>query len=340
MIDTYRIRLPDSRDPIPFENRSDRLEEAKLVFLMGCPRSGTTFLLRCLAALPRAQARSGILIPVRLCHVVGAAPDGDERTEDLLYSFRDNLWKTFVSGITSRAFHTRDAMRHPTLAGSAFDVLSGRLRLDPSRYVLAYKEPFMAFAAARLAAHFRTARILHLIRDGRDCADSMDRTYGNALSDGVLRADRTLWRQVGAEIGIARRFGDRMVPWWVAEGEEPEFLRASRIQRYLWMWRESVERARQARAIAGERYTELRYEDLCCDPRSAGRLLTESLGVEGSPRFDRAVLRARASSVGIAERRGRSEDPPPATFRLLRDLGYLGEETERPSVDARAAHNE
>ena len=61
MIDTYRIRLPDSRDPIPFENRSDRLEEARLVFLMGCPRSGTTFILSCLAALPRAQARDAEL---------------------------------------------------------------------------------------------------------------------------------------------------------------------------------------------------------------------------------------------------------------------------------------
>ncbi|HET6616966.1 MAG TPA: sulfotransferase [Gemmatimonadota bacterium] len=336
MIDTYRIRLPDSRDPIPFENRSDRLEEARLVFLMGCPRSGTTFLLSCLAALPRAQARSGILIPVRLCHVVGAAPDGDERTEDLLHSFRDNLWKTFVSGITSRAFHTRDAMRHPTLARPAFEVLAGRRRLDPSRYVLAYKEPFMAFAASRLAAHFRTARILHLIRDGRDCADSMDRTYGNALSDEVLRADRTLWRQVGAEIGVARRFEDRMVPWWVAEGEEREFLRASRIERYLWMWRESVERAREARSVAGDRYTELRYEDLCRDPRAAGEVLTTFLGVEGSPRFDRTLRRARVSSVGIADRRGGS-DPPPATRQLLRDLGYLGEETEGPSVDVRAA---
>ena len=127
-----------------------------------------------------------------------------------------------------------------------------------------------------------------------------------------------------------------MVPWWVAEGEEREFLRASRIERYLWMWRESVERAREARSVAGDRYTELRYEDLCRDPRAAGEVLTTFLGVEGSPRFDRTLRRARVSSVGIADRRGGS-DPPPATRQLLRDLGYLGEETEGPSVDVRAA---
>ncbi|HEY7472642.1 MAG TPA: sulfotransferase [Gemmatimonadota bacterium] len=291
---------------------------------MGCPRSGTTFLLSVLAALPHARAHSGILIPHRLCHVVGAAAEGDPRTEDLLYSFRDTLWKILVSGVTSRAFHARDAMRHPGRARSALDVLAGRRAVDLSRYVLAYKEPFMAFAAARLAGHFRTARILHLIRDGRDCADSMDRTYGNALSDEVLRADGSLWRQVGTEIGVARRFEGSMLPWWVAEGREREFLSTSRIGRYLWMWRESVERGRQARGVAADRYAELRYEDLCRDPRSAGRMLTEFLGVEPSPRFDRALRRARASSIGIARGRGGTDSQPADVGRLLRELGYSG----------------
>lgn len=322
MIDTYRIRLPGAEDPIPFENRSDQLDEVNLVLLMGCPRSGTTFLLGCLSALPHAQVHAGILIPDRLCHVVGAAAEGDGRTEDLLYSFRHVLWKTFVSGITSRAFHARDGVRHPVRSRSALAVLAGRREPDLSRYVLAYKEPFMAFAASRLAAHFRGARVLHLIRDGRDCADSLDRAYGGALSDEVLRADRSLWRQVSSEIGVARRSGGSMVPWWVADGREREFLAAPRVERYLWMWRESVERGRAARAVAGNRYMELRYEDLCGDPRSSGRAILAFLGVEGSRRFDRAIGKARTSSVGIARGRGRSQ-PPADAIRLLEDLGYL-----------------
>lgn len=44
MIDTYRIRLPDGGGAIPFENRTDRLDEIRLVLVLGCPRSGTTFL--------------------------------------------------------------------------------------------------------------------------------------------------------------------------------------------------------------------------------------------------------------------------------------------------------
>lgn len=323
MIDTYRIRLPDSWDQVPFENRSDRLDDVNMVLLMGCPRSGTTFLLRCLASLPHAQARSGILIPERLCHVVGAASEGDERTDDLLYSFRDVLWKAFVSGVTSRVFHARDAARHPAHARSSLAVLAGRREVDPSRCVFAYKEPFMVFAADRLAAHFRGARFLHLIRDGRDCADSLDRTYGSALSDEVLRADSSLWRRVGSEIGVARRIGASLVPWWVEEGREEEFLAASRTERYLWLWRESVERGRAARAIAGDRYMELRYEELCSDPRSAGRKILEFLGVEGSRRFDRAIGTARTSSVGIARDSGIPAPRPADAGRLLRELGYL-----------------
>ena len=118
-------------------------------------RSGTTFLLSCLAALPHALSRSGILIPERLCHVVGSAAEGDERTEDLLHSFRNSLWKTFVSGITSRAFHARDAMRHPARSRSALDVLAGRREVDLSRYVLAYKEPFIALRQPLLRYRLR-----------------------------------------------------------------------------------------------------------------------------------------------------------------------------------------
>jgi hypothetical protein len=323
VIDAHRIRLPGAAGPIPLENRADLLDEAGLVLLMGCPRSGTTFLLHCLASLPRAVARSGILVPERMCHVVGAAPDGDARTDDILWSFRDSLWKTFLSGITSRSFHARDAARHPSRSAAALAVLAGRREVELGRYVLAYKEPFMAFAAERLAAHFRGARILHLIRDGRDCADSLDRAYGSALSDEVLRADGDLWRRVGSEIGVARRVGSSMVPWWVPAGREAEFLSASRPERYLWMWQAAVERGRGARGVAGERYLEVRYEDLCREPRATGRRVREFLDVPASRRFDRALARARTGSVGIAASGSRSEPRPPEAGRLLRELGYV-----------------
>ena len=322
MIDGYRIRLSGGGGRIPFENRSDRLDELRLVLVLGCPRSGTTFLLRCLSRLPRTRAYAGILIPDRLCHVVGAAADGDPRVDDILHAFRAVLWKTFVSGVTSRAYHARGALADPGSAATAFAVLTGRREVDLARHALVYKEPFMAFAAERLAAHFVGARIVHLVRDGRDCADSLDRTYRAALSDDVLRADGGLWRQMGSELGVARRRGASVVPWWVAEGREDEFLAAPRIERYLWMWAECVKRARRAGAVAPGRYLELRYEGLCRDPASAARSIEAFLGVERSRRFRRAIGNARTTSVGIA-RSGRESTPSTGEAdRLLRELGY------------------
>lgn len=322
MIDGYRIRFSGDGGSIPFENRSDRLDELRLVFVLGCPRSGTTFLLRSLSRLPRTRVHAGALIPDRLCHVVAAAAEGDPRVDDILHAFRAVLWKTFVSGVTSRLYHARAALADPGSAGTALSVLAGRREVDLARHGLVYKEPFMAFTAERLAAHFVGARIVHLVRDGRDCADSLDRTYGAALSDEVLRADGGLWRQMGSEVGVARRRGASVVPWWVAEGREDEFLAASRFERYLWMWAECVTRARRANAVAPGRYLELRYEGLCREPEVAARSIEEFLGVERSRRFRRAIGNARTSSVGIA-RRGRSSTPSTEEAdRLLRELGY------------------
>ncbi|HYO47093.1 MAG TPA: sulfotransferase [Gemmatimonadota bacterium] len=296
----------------------------KLVFVMGCPRSGTTFLLRCLSTLPNARVHAGILIPDRLCHVTGAARD-DDPVEDLLYTFRSVLWKVFVSRITSRRYHLMNALQNPSEALSGLRILLGAGELELERYLMVYKEPFMTFAAERFAAHFSRARIIHLIRDGRDCADSLDRTYGAVLSDETLRVDRTHWREVGSEIGSARIHGNRVVPWWVADGQEEEFVAATRIQRCLWMWKEAVVRGRRARGVAGDRYMELRYEDLCRDPATAGYAILDFLDLENGRRFLKEIRGARTASIGVA--RQRESDTwnafPRGVGEVLRELGYV-----------------
>lgn len=319
----YRIRVAGDGGEIPLENRTDLLDEARLVLVVGCPRSGTTFLLRCLSRLPRTRAFAGILIPDRLCHVVGAAAEEDPTVDDILHAFRAVLWKTFVAGVTSRAYHAREGLAGPGAAAAAAAILAGRRAVVPGDHLLVYKEPFMAVAAERLAAHFGGARVLHLVRDGRDCADSLGRTYDAALSDAVLRAETGLWRQMGSEVGVARRVGSFVVPWWVGAGREDEFLAARRAERYLWMWTECVTRARRARAIAPDRYLEVRYEELCGDPAAAARSIEAFLGLPEAPRFRRALRSARASSVGIAGRTGSFATPSGEPGRLLRELGYL-----------------
>lgn len=308
---------------VPLENASARLDSIRLTFVMGCPRSGTTFLLRALAGLPRTQAWAGILIPDRLCHVIasGEAPPGV--VDDLLFSCRAVLWKTFVNTILSRKYHLRGAVANRTALVPSARILFGLRALDLADFGMVYKEPFMALAADELARHFSRARFIHLIRDGRDCADSMERTYGAALSDAVLDARAERWREVGSEIGTGRAHQGMIVPWWVADEDAPRFLDASRYERYLWLWKECVIRARRASPVAGERYLEIRYEELCADSVAIGDRLVEFLGVEESRRFRRTMGAARTSSIGMARKSesARASEWEPVAG-LLRELGY------------------
>jgi hypothetical protein len=317
----HRIRT-EALD-IPLENASSLLDSIRLTFVMGCPRSGTTFLLRALAGLPRTQAWAGILIPDRLCHVIASGQASAGVVQDLLYSCRAALWKTFVNTILSRRYHLRGAVASRSAFSPSARILLGSRALDVMDFGMVYKEPFMALAAEELARHFSRARFIHLIRDGRDCADSMERTYGAALTDAVLDASKGRWREVGSEIGTGRAYRGMIVPWWIPDEDAARFLDASRYERYLWMWKECVTRARRSAPIAAERYLEVRYEDLCSDPVAVGGRLLEFVGVESSRRFRKAMDTARTSSIGVARKGGAGREAAwePAAS-LLRELGY------------------
>lgn len=322
MIGRHQIRLPPTSGGVPFENAVDLLDEVRLVLVLGCPRSGTTFLLACLADLERTRGYAGVLLPDRLCHVLACDDFPEERVEDLLYASRAALWKEFVGRLTSRRYHLANVARRPADAGRELRVMLGREPLRLSDYRFVYKEPFMAFAAERLAGHFRAAKVIHILRDGRDCADSLDRTYPLALSDAALDAKRGLWRQVGSEIGVARRHGDWIVPWWVGEGEETAFLGASRYERYLWMWSESVRRASRCGKAHPDRFLEIRYEELCERPGEVGREIAAFLGSEGTRGYWKEIGRARPSSVGIAGERSVGGALPRHVPETLTHMGY------------------
>lgn len=320
MVAFHRIRTEPL--DIPLENASSLLDSIPLTFVMGCPRSGTTFLLRCLAGLPRTRAYAGILIPDRLCHVIASAAPSP-LAEDLLHSCRAVLWKTFVSSMLSRRYHLMRAVREPGSAWATARTLMGRSRLALEEFAMVYKEPFLAMAAVPFAKHFAGARFIHLIRDGRDCADSLERTYGSALSDEVLDAREGRWREVGSEIGVGRERDGMILPWWVPDEHGRRFLDSSRYERYLWLWSECVTRARESQGAAGDRYLEIRYEELCAEPSRTGERLLRFLEVDGSRRLWNTLGSARSSSIGIGGSVARGEVWEPIAS-LLRELGYAG----------------
>ena len=115
------------------------------------------------------------------------------------------------------------------------------------------------------------------------------------------------------------------MPWWVAAGEEARFAGMSRYERCVLMWREMTLRARVLTRVAPERYFEVRYEDLVGDPVRWGKALVGFLGREFDWRFNRALTRAFAASVGVFRSNQSAENVRKANAiagPLLRDLRY------------------
>jgi len=166
-----------------------------------------------------------------------------------------------------------------------------------------YKDPFLCFCVEHLAGHFSNAKFVHIIRDARDNADSMERSYPTALADEVL-TDERLANNNNSEIGIYRAWQHYYLPWWVPENRESEFIGHSQFGRCVWMWREMVTRAASCgQTLGSARYLEIRYEDMVTAPQESAKRISEFLGIADMRRLLKKLNMSRVSSVGINKRR-------------------------------------
>ena len=200
--------------------------------VLGCPRSGTTYLMSVLNATSQFECLTGTLLPVAIPHVVnqGLKP---EVYDALAVGFERAIDAYLHSG----RYHSRAAALHnwtktPSNLRGLLHVLRGRRPL-PDRFV--YKEPFLSFAPGFVLDALPDARIIHIVRDGRDCANSLVRTY-DVLTDEKLQHLR------GSEMRLGRKVDDRYVPWWMDEGHDAAFLESSPYVRAIWMWKAMVRR--------------------------------------------------------------------------------------------------
>jgi hypothetical protein len=289
-------------------------------FVIGCPRSGTTFLMRALGALPTTDCLTGMLLPVAVPHVVGRGVEPEVEAA-LTVGFERSIDAYLHSG----RFASRAAAlaKWATSRGGARALLSavrGRRRVD----AFVFKEPFLSFAPGLATEGFPDARILYLTRDGRDCACSLIRTY-DVLSDERLTHLR------GSEMRMGRRpdpTDPRYVPWWVEDDEVSDFLVASPWLRAVWMWREMARRTEAHLTTppmeASGRVFRVRYEDFMADPHAWGDRICAFLGVEPGRAFRKALDQAHTGSVG-SHRRFAGADVEAADALAgaeLRALGY------------------
>lgn len=253
-----------------FGERFGRADD-RLVFVVGSPRSGTTFLAGAIGALP------GFLDLGEVPPLKAAVPE---------------LAALTPADAARRLRRVIARSRRVGLVGSVRPV---------------EQTPEMAHLVAAIPLAFPEARIVHILRDGRDVACSL-------LEKPWLKRETAAVDDAGVPYGAYARF-------WVEPGRRAEFEHATDARRAAWVWRSYVEAARSADVPT----IEIRYEELAADPARIARYLGTELDAS-VPDLTAALARVHGSSVG----RYRTELDPVQLQEveaeaggLLRELGYV-----------------
>lgn len=304
-------------EDLPIEDSPYLLDNCGPIFILGCPRSGTTFLSSCIGAIPGTREFVGILAPPRMMHLIANTENAQLKSE-LLKSVRDTFWQRFWRDVY---FKQNQLVR---LLARQINIADYRAKPDMNNKYFCYKEPFLCFAAEDFAEAFPNAKFIHIIRDGRDNADSMERKYYHALTDEVLMSEE-LTANKSAEIGQYICIDGFNYPLWVDTQDRDQFKSASRYGRYLMMWKEMVLRGRKLNKLGADRYFEIKYEDFVKEPVKYGQDLRKFIGAPDSKIFQKKLNKAFNTSINIASKNQPESKITEANIiakKLLNELGY------------------
>ncbi|MGG6242669.1 sulfotransferase [Nodosilinea sp. AN01ver1] len=270
------------------------------VAVLGCPRSGTTFLMSCLNVLPYTECLSGISFPVPVIHLIATQEFTNISQKCMDYALEStlNVYLDAYSG--SRA----KAIQHFLSGSLTFKELKEIFQRNHQIKRLVYKEPFFSFTPEFVYRALPECKIIYLIRDGRDCANSLVETYGS-LTDEKLSSHRT------SESPLGYFCKNQYIPWWVESSEADEFIQASEYVRSIWMWKEMVKRCddffSKRDVTLGSRVLQIKYEELVTQPIVIGQKITNFLDVDFDKRFIKRLRKASSSSIGKHKSRDQSE---------------------------------
>jgi hypothetical protein len=239
------------------------------VFVVGSPRSGTTFMAGCLGELP-GFVDLGEVGPLKV-------------------SLRE-LARLPEEEAARRLRRTLERVR----------------RLGLARRLRAVEQtPETSFVLPAALRAYPEAKVVHMVRDGRDVVCSL-------LAKGWLR-EREGADDVGIPYGAYARS-------WVEPERVQEFERSSEARRAAWAWRRylSAVRAGAPDALA------VRYEELAADPAATARRIAAHIDADVEP-LAQALRAMHAESVGRWRRDLTPEqlaDVEAEAGPLLRELGY------------------
>ena len=295
-------------------------EGVDIVIIMGCPRSGTTFLSTVFDCLPEAESMMGTILPPAIPSIARQVRD-EAVYKSLAVAFERSIETYLHSGrFFSRAAALQKWMNAQNGFGALREAAKGMRSID----MFIYKEPNLSYAPAWVMEALPDAKFILLHRDGRDVANSLVRSY-NVLSDKGLEDSRNnkLYRIFGT------RVDDRYAPWWVDESEADEFMACSQYGRAIWMWKYMVRQCQDelvhSGRLAEDKLHVVYYEDMMREPARIGRELAAFLGVEANKRYTRRWSTAHSKSIGKYAKRppAEVEEAEHVARRELVELGYL-----------------
>ena len=212
------------------------------VFVVGCPRSGTTLLQRILDHHPQlAVTNDSHFIPraVRGIDADASTPLTPDLV-DRVVEYR-RFHRLGVDEATARAAAS-GAETYAGFVGALYDVVAGQA----GKPLAGEKTPDYVRSLPLLHRVFPDARIVHIVRDGRDTALSLLDWATPTKGPGKL----ALW------------------------GSEPLAVAA-----LWWAWQAGAGR-RDGNAIGPDRYLEIRYEDLVLEPDRVMRAVSGFLDLD------------------------------------------------------------
>lgn len=250
--------------------RLGRLDD-RFVFVVGSPRSGTTFLAGAIGSLP-GFVDLGEVAPVK-----AAVPE---------------LATLELQEAARRLRRTLHVARRVGLVGAVRAV---------------EQTPELAHLVRVIPLAFPDARIVHIVRDGRDVVCSL-------LEKPWLRREQVKTDDAGVAYGSYARF-------WVEPDRREEFEAASDARRAAWVWRRYVTAARSAEPSL----LEIRYEEMTSAPIAVADEIGSFLEAPADA-LAAALGRARDASVGryrVDLSEEQLDDVLDEAGDLLRELGYL-----------------
>lgn len=235
--------------------------QARRVWMLGSPRSGTTWLLGLLGSFDQVHAidepNLGAYLGQFVCDVPGFDLDGIDSTNFTTHHVHRRQAQHFLS----------DAHREAWQPGLG-RLIDDRFRfVAPREKLVVIKDPSSSQSAELIMSLQPRARLLYVLRDGRDVVDSV-----------LAAMARGSWIEA-------------LFPGYVGLTEEDR-LPVARREAAKWLWRTEALEAAYA-AHAGPKLL-VRYEELRADPVAGLRRITDWLGLPTSTERLTEVVDAHA----------------------------------------------